>query len=425
MKQNLILFVILICTYTLSAQVAGQRFPDSLITLTYGQVAFNGTINQKLNGDSVSAQVVNGMLNGEYRSYYAGGKLKSKGCYANNLRVGDWYLYSQRGNNYMRIYFSTQGYTFVKRLKIKGSGGVRWGRGKTVSSWVIDNPDFPDTLKSVIHFRGGLKNGKVTEKYSSGKIFGTYSYSNGLYNDKRLLYYPDGNKMLEMQYSEGRPVGQRTHWSPEGKVLNRRNFDENQVNGPLTYIDEFDVAKSVQVGLWIDSTHFPSTFHFFPDSNISMISVINDAFYNSDLTAYKNPNLGEPVYSYHDAPYLYSLRGSKTSIRNLRALQINADAMFLRQTNLMYIIPVTILPVISINENDKLDFYATAWFYIPQLRPLIKENIHNPAVLNYPFLLQFRNSPDSTTDQVSSFGIKPMLNLVEQEHNLWLLEYGL
>lgn len=425
MKIYFLLLGVLLCSYTLFAQIAGQRISDTLTSETYAQVNFSGTQSKKIGQDSVVAQFTNGMLNGKYQSYYIDGKLKSKGTYAGNLRVGDWYLYSPNGKNYLHIYFSPNGYTFVKRLKIKGFGGVRWGRGKVVSSWVISNTQFSDTLKSIIHFRGGLKNGKVVEKYSEGSKFGEYSYSNGLYDGKRILFYPNGSKMLEMQYEHGCPSGERVHWSPDGKVLSRRSFEEKASNGPLTYIDEFDVAMSEPIALWIDSTGFPASFRFFPDSGSTLFSIINEAFYNSELTAYKNQNLGEPVFSYHDAPYLYSLRGCKTEIRNLRAAQINANAMFLRQTNLMYIIPVSILPIISVKEGNKQNFYATAWFYLPQLRPLINENIHNPALLNYPFLLKNNIAFKSNNGATSPFGLQPFLKMVEQEHNLWLLEYGM
>ena len=103
--MKFLIFLIVLCLTSISAfcQTAGEALNDSIFLYSKPWINYSGKVDYKIGNDSISATFANGMLNGNYQSYYSNGKLKSKGEYKNNLRVGTWQLYSFDGKSFFKL----------------------------------------------------------------------------------------------------------------------------------------------------------------------------------------------------------------------------------------------------------------------------------------------------------------------------------
>ena len=116
-------------------------------------------------------------LNGELRTYYADGTLRSAEEYRNGVRDGKYNHFS--------------------------------GRGKLLKS---------------AYYRDGKENGNVKTFYESGNLKKEYEKTDGVLNGKLRTYYQDGQIRLENEYRDGKKDGTENAYYENSKIKYRVNF---------------------------------------------------------------------------------------------------------------------------------------------------------------------------------------------------------
>ena len=222
---------------------------------------YSGVKSTSYNGDSIVPTWQNGMLNGDYKSFYSNGQLKAKGQFRNNFRTGKWTFYSEDGKH---------GNVMLHRARIPGKGGVRFGRGKITNSI----PDFDifhsDTVQNFISgtvpFRGGLKHGTEIIKYSNGTIKSETQFRFGLYEGLRKIYFSNGQLNFQCEYRDGAPIGQRKEYSPDGALVSARVMDLSGNGQASFHLDQFDIFMSARKFVYADTLFDETDLFFRPDS---------------------------------------------------------------------------------------------------------------------------------------------------------------
>ena len=123
-------------------------------------------VEYQYNGNSLIEQITynsNSFKNGDYKSYYENGKLKSEGKYSNNLQEGLWNYYFKNG-------------------KLKGTGSFLHGEGTDVGETGIPRNNRDGNWKT------------YTE---SGSLSQTSVWKNNSCVG-RTSYYANGNKQEEI-----------------------------------------------------------------------------------------------------------------------------------------------------------------------------------------------------------------------------------
>ncbi|HPB02605.1 MAG TPA: hypothetical protein PLZ67_06585 [Bacteroidales bacterium] len=395
---------------------------------------YSGVKSTSYNGDSIVPTWQNGMLNGDYKSFYSNGQLKAKGQFRNNFRTGKWTFYSEDGKGKVIIDFTEHGNVMLHRARIPGKGGVRFGRGKITNSI----PDFDifhsDTVQNFISgtvpFRGGLKHGTEIIKYSNGTIKSETQFRFGLYDGLRKIYFSNGQLNFQCEYRDGAPIGQRKEYSPDGALVSARVMDMSGNGQASFHLDQFDVFMSARKFVYADTLFDETALFFKPDSALPLFGVLNSAFEKGNLSAYADDELKEIYFPMHDKPDLSGLQKEDGDYKNLRGFVYKIDEVFNTQTWLMYKYPLAIQPVSSVSANDSLTFHGGPWLYFPQLRSEIPASDYHFSFFKsfgYPFMtaMQLGMIPRQIDFSDPDAIALEQLRSVELEHELWLLFYGL
>lgn len=395
---------------------------------------YSGVKRMVVHGDSIVSTWQNGMLNGPFISYFPNGKVKAKGEFVNNYRTGKWFLFSEDGKGKAVIDFTERGNVFLHRARIPGKGGVRFGKGKIVSS-VPDFNVLPDDtavrfLQCEVPFRHGMKQGKEIEKYSDGTLRSETYYKYGLYDGVRKIYHPNGKIQFICEYKDGVPSGERKEYTPDGKLLSAHVIDMSGAGSAAFHLDRFDVFMASRKFVYSDTLFAATSLFFKPDSAQPLFKVLNDAFVKGDLSSYADDELREIYFPMHDKPDLSGLNADDGNYKNLRGFMYKVDEIFNTQTWLMYRYPLAIQPVASYERNDSLIFHGGPWLYFPQLRSEIPASAYHLSYFksfSYPYMTAMqlglfpRQVDYSDADDVAA----EQLGSVVSEHNMWLLFYGL
>jgi antitoxin component YwqK of YwqJK toxin-antitoxin module len=180
----------------------------------------------------------NGLRRGNWTEYYPDGKLKAKGNYADDFKVGVWEFYHSNGS-----------------LEQTGSYD---GKGKPVGEWqwFYDN----GALLRVENYRNGLNDGLLTEKDELGKIItsGDFidgkeegkwmsviggirsegEYVDGMRNGLWKTFYSDGTLSFEGRFVDDNPNGTHIFYYPNGKIREQGDYLMGLKNGEWRKFDE-------------------------------------------------------------------------------------------------------------------------------------------------------------------------------------------
>jgi len=385
-------------------------------------------------GDSIVSSWKNGVLDGPYAAYYSNGHVKAKGAYSHNFRKGKWTLYSNDSKGKVVLDFTDYGNVILRRARISGVGGVRFGRGKIVNNVPDANAFSKDTIynhvQGIVKFRHGLKNGVAIEKFSDGTIRSEAGFKDGLYDGLRKIFYYNGKVQFQCEYKNGVPFGERKEYTPDGALYTSRVMDLSGGSQSSFHLDRFDVFSSSRSFIYTDTIFDATALFFKPDSAAPLFKVLNASFLEGKLSAYKDYELREVYFPMHDKPDLSGLRTDVGNDKNLRGFMIKTEEIFNAQTWLMYRLPLAIQPVSSYLSKDTLAFAGGPWLYFPQLRNEIPASNYHFSFFksfSYPFISAMQmGSKAFQTDYSTTIGIaKEQINSVENEHNLWLMFYGL
>lgn len=427
------IFFLVLCSYVGSAQLVVDTFPRVPDLKNWDN--FSGVHSIRSGADSVVANWQNGMLNGIYTSYYPNGHVKASGQFKNNFRTGKWTLYSEDGKGKVLLNFNQFGYVTLHRARIPGKGGVRFGRG-TINYAIPDfavqygNDSTGGLITGNVRFRHGLKNGRLQEYYSNGKLRSESTFSNGLYDGKRFVNHANGALQYSCEFENGTPIGERKVFAPDGSLMSSRNMQAYLSSNNSFYLDEFDVFMSSRKLLYTDTSFEKTNLFFAPDSAKPLFEVLNNAFVEGKLSAYNDDEMREMYFPFHDKPDISALTEDEGDWNNLRGLQVKVDEVFNTQTWLMYKFPIAIRPVSSFQKVDSTVFCGGPWLYFPQLRNDIPAKDYHfsyfksfgypfitiSAISIRPWVIDYTNVKKIAAEQLRS---------TESEHNVWLAFYGL
>jgi len=242
--------------------------------------------------------------------------------------------------------------------------------------------------------------------------------------------HANGTVQYSCGFENGIPVGDRKVFAPDGSLMSSRNMQAYLGNNNSFYLDEFDVFMSSRKLLYTDTLFEKTDLFFSPDSAKPMFEVLNSAFVSGNLSAYKDDEMREIYFPFHDKPDLSTLSSEDGSWENLRGLQVKVDEVFNTQTWLVYKFPVAIRPVSSFQQADSIVFSGGPWLYFPQLRSDIAPKDYHfsyfksfgypfitvSAISYRPWVIDYSDNQKIAAEQLRS---------TENEHNLWLAFYGL
>lgn len=198
------------------------------------------TASKMFSNDEVSGEGIvdeNMLMQGKWKMYYPGGKIKSEGEYKDGKRTGKWLFYYINGS-----------------LEQEGS----YNKGKPDGSWIWYHVN-GKTLREE-YYISGREDGEMKEYDGSGKTIATGQYTDGLktgkwefksdsyryegsYTDDAQTgtwkgYFDNGKKAFEGDYLNGLENGEHRYYYDSGKLREIRNYKLGLPDGEWKSFDE-------------------------------------------------------------------------------------------------------------------------------------------------------------------------------------------
>ena len=187
---------------------------------------------------------------------------------------------------------------------------------------------YPDgSLMSERHYQGGKMMGVARKFYSNGKIEFECEIQDGKLDGICKRFYPDGHVREEISYAKGKRFGKSVYYIADGKMMGQADYRNGKVGNGVSY--EYYPNGNVQLEIhqWGEEKHGPT--RFFDPAGLSVTEVmfnqgaqmnttIRKTFYPSgklkSIDRYKNQQLDgvSRVYT-EDGPIL-----SETHYKNGR-----------------------------------------------------------------------------------------------------------
>jgi antitoxin component YwqK of YwqJK toxin-antitoxin module len=185
------------------------------------------------NGGRAFADVIfkNGMANG-ILNIYEDGKLKSSYILKDNLRNGEYKLYTKVGNVKLKgFYKDDEKHGFFTEYDSSGNmiGLVNFDNGMMhgVAKRFYSNGN----IKSKEAFKYGKKYGKSIEYYENGKISKEVFFQNNLKHGVGKLYYKSGNLKAVTKFLNGKINGLEKTYYDNGALKRIGKFDKGLETG--------------------------------------------------------------------------------------------------------------------------------------------------------------------------------------------------
>lgn len=199
-----------------------------------------------------------GMLDGPYVSYYANGKVKSKGSYKNGLPTGEWEYFYENGKLKMKgelekgsnhgpwKYFFENGQLSMEGEVYNGKRQGEWkhyfekgdikslGEYKDGKKNGIWNYHYEDgSLKAQAYYKEGR--GRYKEFYQSGEIKAEGLNIDGKSDSLWTFFYENGKVKAQGNYSEGVKDGYWKFYFPNGDLSSEGHYKNGETDGQWTY----------------------------------------------------------------------------------------------------------------------------------------------------------------------------------------------
>lgn len=139
---------------------------------------------------------IKGRLQGKFCVWYADGKRKLQGAYANARKQGVWKRWFPDGTEQAEM-------SYVNG-KPDGAFSEYYSNG---------------SLRRDGAYTAGRKNGVFHFWNKKGLKIREVSWKNGRQEGPAVTFYPNGKKRLELEYHNGKPNGRCRFWNEDGKLL--------------------------------------------------------------------------------------------------------------------------------------------------------------------------------------------------------------
>ncbi len=161
-------------------------------------------------------QFKNGIPYGEFRYYYADGKLKTVSEFTGDGKTVRTVSYSENGR------------------KI-AEGNYR--NEKKDSTWKYYS-DYDGAMLSEENYSSGLKNGTSETFYPNGSIAEVVNYRQGKKEGEWIQYFEDGKMKFKGEYADDEKNGPFTAYYPGGKVNLSGAYKAGHMDGTWTFYEE-------------------------------------------------------------------------------------------------------------------------------------------------------------------------------------------
>jgi hypothetical protein len=379
-----------------------------------------------------------GILDGQWLSYYKNGRKKATGQYKNGIPVGKWKLWSSDGKGYIIIQHGDKITYSVRRIR-KGffRNPVLCGRGEVSFS-------FSDRFGKV-RFRNGLKDGKVIETDRNGAQVASYQYEQGKYHGTCLWVNNDGVQQ-HAEYNAGIPVG---NWQLEdfnGRLIDETNYSSDpyiQRIPSRSFIAEHELIWK-QMNIRVICSGHPSNNELFePDSNgISLFTILEQAFVNDETVFYSDRELAFPLF--HSAQMKHVSGLDPAILLNAKPVMIcfNELQYFSSQISGMNNMILHFTLILECRNKDNIFYKALPFTYFPLMYSEIGSKILHQQTLSvyldkllsgeyYSVLLYKQDdNPHYTYENHSDHmwvneSIIDDLGRIDSMHNLWMKMAGI
>lgn len=183
-----------------------------------------------------------GMKQNEWKEYYKSGKIKAKGQYLDNVKVGDWIYYFENGQIEQRGEYNENGKAEglwrwyysngqLRRQEYLKNGipdgmykeftfdGKLWARGNYEDSlrqgnWLVTHRGY----KEVGKYDYGVRQGEWRH-YKGDVLVYEGKFVDGLPNGKHVAFWDNGNKKYEGVYNMGEKNGEWRRYTRTGELF--------------------------------------------------------------------------------------------------------------------------------------------------------------------------------------------------------------
>lgn len=258
-------------------------FPDGTISVTGGYDE-NGKLQGKKtnyyrNGkiQSEESEYTAGVLNGEIKSYFESGKIKSilsikedKPYKLESFDEAGTVLYTSEAKNDI-LHFKT----FYANGNLEMEGDLK--KGERNGKWAIY--DVLGRIASAFNYTDGLQNGEQKTFYENGKLKEIYSsdsnYIVGLYKE----FYANGHLKTHGEFTKVGRIGVWTTYFSNDTVESVSYFDENKKTGRNMF---FSPAGKLTMEDFLDSDGMLKRQKLYSPDGL----VLNDQAFTFDSTTY-------------------------------------------------------------------------------------------------------------------------------------------
>ena len=204
------------------------RYLLVLFLLVSAALAYSQPKTTYYYGDKIKtiSNYKNGVLHGEFESFFSNGSKHEVGKYKNGEKNGVWQIYhagflwkiipytngEKHGQEIVFKYQSTDTSNVITYIKGKK-------HGKYIEKYKNGN------LSWVGYFDHGVKIDSVMTFHRNGVIKAVYPIKEGLYDGKVRGFNENGNLISESTYKKGYPYGMSYTYYPSGNLKSKVNYD--------------------------------------------------------------------------------------------------------------------------------------------------------------------------------------------------------
>ena len=176
---------------------------------------------------------MNGLIIGEWISYYENGGIAQKGYYENGFMDREWTFYYENGNikgigHYINGDGSDDGNTGIPRHNREGEWNFyhedgeiyekqNWANGQMAGDYITYHNGI---IESKGNYKDGGRDGKWIWYYENGIIESEGNYKDDVSDGKWISYYEEGNIEWLYYFENGKRTGTTTQFYENGNIQN-------------------------------------------------------------------------------------------------------------------------------------------------------------------------------------------------------------
>ncbi|MBL0356003.1 MAG: tetratricopeptide repeat protein [Chitinophagaceae bacterium] len=240
--------------YNSGAQEQVGEFADNMRQGLWTTYYESGTIKEK-------TTYKDNEITGEFTEYYEDGKLSRKGNYTKKKIDGKLESYDDDGILYTDATYEKGRLREINFYDKKGNNisGTTTRRG--AADITFFTPAGIKTSQGYFN-KEGLKEGKFTEYFPSGKISGEANYKEGQEEGANVDYYNNGQKKLENTYTDGEENGYVKGYFYNGKLSYEGWVIEGSKQQHIIYYN--NISDIIQKTHYLDNELDGYTEYFYP-----------------------------------------------------------------------------------------------------------------------------------------------------------------